>query len=57
MRGAPRKAVQELLGHAPIEMTIRYARLSTDTRRDTVALLDFSAQYEATGRQKERKWL
>ena len=52
MRGAPLKAVQELLGHATIEMTMRYAHLSPDTRRDAVALLDLGAQREATGRQK-----
>jgi integrase len=40
MRGAPLKAVQELLGHASIEMTMRYAHLSPDARRDAVGLLD-----------------
>jgi site-specific recombinase XerD len=44
MRGAPLKAVQELLGHATIEMTMRYAHLSSDTRRDAVALLDLGAR-------------
>ncbi|MFC1612215.1 tyrosine-type recombinase/integrase [Myxococcota bacterium] len=40
-RGVPLKAVQELLGHASIEMTMRYAHLSPDVRRDAVdALLD-----------------
>jgi integrase len=52
MRGAPLKAVQELLGHATIEMTMRYAHLSPDTRRDAVALLDLGAPREAMGRQK-----
>jgi integrase len=52
MRGAPLKALQELLGHATIEMTMRYAHLSPDTRRDAVALLDLGAQREAMGRQK-----
>ena len=33
MRGAPIKAVQELLGHATIEMTMRYAHLSPDVPR------------------------
>ena len=32
-RGAPIKAVQELLGHASIEMTMRYAQGATDARR------------------------
>jgi site-specific recombinase XerD len=40
MRGAPIKAVQELLGHATIEMTMRYSHLSPDVRRDAVSLLD-----------------
>src|ERR1700722_3016814 len=40
MRGAPLKAVQELLGHASIEMTMRYAHLSPQVGRQAVALLD-----------------
>ena len=40
MRGAPVKAVQELLGHSTIEMTMRYSHLSPDARRDAVSLLD-----------------
>ncbi len=40
MRGAPIKAVQELLGHSTIEMTMRYAHLSPDARRQTAELLD-----------------
>jgi integrase len=43
MRGAPIRAVQELLGHASIEMTMRYAHLSPDARRDAVGLLDLAA--------------
>jgi hypothetical protein len=64
MRGAPLKAVQELLGHATIEMTMRYAHLSPDTRRDAVALLDLGAPRVAwVGKRAEvgrkcvkRKW-
>ena len=37
--GSP-KAVQELLGHATIEMTMRYAHLSPEVRRSAVQLLD-----------------
>jgi len=40
MKGAPLKAVQELMGHATIEMTMRYAHLSPDVRKDVVQLLD-----------------
>ena len=32
-KGVPLKAVQELMGHATIEMTMRYAHLSPDVRR------------------------
>ena len=38
--GAAIKAVQELLGHATIEMTMRYAHLSPDVPRHAVKLLD-----------------
>jgi hypothetical protein len=40
MRGAPLKAVQELLGHASIQMTMRYAHLTPCARRGAVELLD-----------------
>ncbi len=40
MRGASLKAVQELLGHATITMTMRYAHLAPEIKRDAVRLLD-----------------
>jgi integrase len=40
MRGASLKAVQELLGHESIEMTLRYAHLTPDVKREGVRLLD-----------------
>ena len=40
MRGAPLKAVQELLGHATIMMTMRYAHLAPEIARDALRLLD-----------------
>ena len=40
MRGATMSAVQELLGHASIVMTMRYAHLGPQVVRETVRLLD-----------------
>jgi integrase len=40
MRGASLKAVQELLGHASMAMTMRYAHLSHEHLRDSVNLLN-----------------
>jgi integrase len=40
MKGVPLKVIQELMGHGTIDMTMRYAHLSPDTRRDAVAVLD-----------------
>jgi integrase len=40
MRGASMKVVQELLGHATMDMTMRYAHLSPGVRREAVRLLD-----------------
>lgn len=42
MSGVPLKAVQELLGHATIEMTMRYAHLAPAVVRDAVRTLDRS---------------
>jgi integrase len=40
MKGASLKAVQELLGHADLKMTMRYAHLSHEHLRDSVNLLN-----------------
>ena len=40
MAGVPLKAVQELLGHSTIEMTLRYAHLSPEVTRQAVEVLD-----------------
>ncbi|MFP2958226.1 tyrosine-type recombinase/integrase [Myxococcus sp. 1LA] len=40
MKGVPLKVIQELMGHATIDMTERYAHLSPEVKRDAVQLLD-----------------
>ncbi len=40
MCGAPLKAIQELMGHTTIQMTMRYAHLAPEIARDSVQLLD-----------------
>jgi integrase len=40
MRGVPLQAVQQLLGHARIDETMRYAHLSPGAKRDAVSRLD-----------------
>lgn len=50
MRGASIKAVQELLGHSSIQLTMRYAHLAPEVVNETVRLLDApSAQGESDG--------
>lgn len=44
MRGVPMKAVQELLGHATMEMTMRYSHLSPNVKHDAVRALDEAPQ-------------
>lgn len=48
IRGASVRAVQELLGHGDLKMTLRYAHLSPESRRDAVRLLDGSRYPDAT---------
>ena len=40
MRGVPLRVVQELLGHSTVTMTMRYAHLAPQIKRESVALLD-----------------
>ncbi len=48
MLGQSLKAIQELLGHTTIEMTMRYAHLSPDVKRDAVRLLDALPEAESS---------
>jgi integrase len=52
MRGASAKEVQELAGHEPLQMTMRYMHLSPQARRDAVRLLD-DLPSDAKSRHKE----
>jgi site-specific recombinase XerD len=47
MRGVPLRTIQELLGHASIEQTMRYAHLSPEVKRDAVKVLDDPAPFAA----------
>ena len=40
MRGRSIKEVQELLGHSDIKMTMRYAHLAPEVKREAVMVLD-----------------
>ena len=42
MRNVPLKAIQELMGHATIQMTMRYAHLAPGVTRTAVDLLDLA---------------
>ena len=55
MRGVPLKAVQELLGHATIDMTMRYAHLSPDVTRDAVRALDVGGDTGGDSRAVKEK--
>ncbi len=47
-RGASLKALQELLGHKNIKMTMRYAHLADNVKKDVVRLLDEVSNDEST---------
>ena len=44
MRGAAPKAIQELVGHSTLTMTLRYMHLAPSALREAVALLDSGQQ-------------
>ena len=49
MKGVSVVAVKELLGHESIEMTLRYAHLSPDVKREAVKLLDGRPEGQVRG--------
>jgi integrase len=53
MRGIPLKVIQELLGHATIDMTVRYAHLSPDVKIDAVRQLDSQITKDPVGARSE----
>ncbi|MEO8551170.1 MAG: tyrosine-type recombinase/integrase [Kofleriaceae bacterium] len=53
MQGASMKVIQDLLGHASIVMTMRYAHLAPEVARDAVRLLD--SDRRGRGLAEERK--
>ena len=55
MRGVSLKAVQELLGHSTIEMTMRYSHLSADVCRGAVDALVDPAPQEGYGSPTARR--
>jgi len=44
MKGAPPRAIQELVGHQSITVTNRYMHLAPGELRNAIALLDRSAR-------------
>ena len=54
MRGRSIKEVQELLGHSDVTMTMRYAHLSPQVKRDAVATLDLPSDFEAGARNSRQ---
>lgn len=58
MRGAPVPAVQKLLGHSAIEMTMRYAHLAPSTMRTAIDLLNPAwLPPESFGQPAGNQWL
>ena len=55
MKGASLKAFQELLGHKDIKMTMRYAHLTDDVKKDAVSLLDAGVEKECSQKRNKRK--
>ncbi len=58
MRGAPMPAVQQLMGHSTIDMTMRYTHLAPSTMRTAIDLLNPSwALSDGFGQPVGNQWL
>ena len=55
MLGEPLKAIQELMGHSTIQMTMRYAHLSPAARRASVMRLDRSGERSGNDRVADQR--
>ena len=55
MRGAKLIEVKELLGHASLEMTMRYAHLSPNARKEAAKLLDGAPEGHHRGIRKKEE--
>ena len=53
-KGGTLKAVQELLGHKDMKMTMRYAHLADDFKKDVVKLLDGDTRNEVSQRKNSK---
>ena len=53
MRGAPVKAIQELMGHADIQTTMRYMHLSPAALGEGIGLLESGKFGLTDGRQPQ----
>ena len=54
MQGASMKVIQDLLGHASIVMTMRYAHLAPEVARDAVRLLDADRRGRGLAEQRRK---
>jgi site-specific recombinase XerD len=55
MKNVSLKAVQELLGHKDIKMTMRYAHLSEEIKKDAVNLLDKETEKECSQKMVKKR--
>jgi len=56
MKGVPIPQIQQWMGHSTITMTMRYAHLTADVRREAVQVLDRSGKFQfAIGDRREAR--